>query len=1049
MIPQNVIDQIISIPIVDIIQKYTILKKTGANWEGCCPFHDEKTPSFKVFPKTNSYKCFGCGAGGNGIKFVMEKEKLSFPDACRKIGKDGGVQVPDQAQTPEQIAIHNQAESLFIVNSLAAAYFTSQLNDPVNKPALDYALNRWTEETIKQFEIGYAPDKWDGVINFAREKGIKSEILIKAGLIKESEKAGSKLYDYFRGRLIIPIHNKYGRITGFTARAIAADQKPKYLNTPETEIYHKGKTLFGLNLAFAAIKEKGYAYLVEGNADVIRLHQLGIAETVGTSGTALTLDQIQEIKSLCKSITLIGDTDPAGIKAVDRSAGLIIREGLNCNTIRLPTEGEKADPDSFFTSPEQFQEYAKAHTRDHIIEIATSMSKSSMNPELKLKAINTITGLLIHLDTSCHELYIDQLSKIIKPKKVWNDKLKELRKDLMPVVEITERETIPSHVSLAAWEKFGFYEDKNCYFFKTSKGIVRGCNFVLRPLFHIESVQNAKRLFQIINEHGVSRVIELPTRDLVALSRFKECIESLGNFLWEATDTELNKLKRFLYEETKSCIEITQLGWHRDQFYAWGNGIFNGTFTPVDDNGIVRHGETNYYLPAFSKIYAHEYGLFVNERNFLHRNNNDITLREYSSKLIQVFGDNATIALCFYFASLFRDIVIRKFNFYPILNLFGPKGSGKTELAVSMISFFGRQGKGPNINNTTKAALADHVAQQSNACVLIDEYKNSVDFEKIEFLKGLWDGTGRTRMNMDKDKKKETTAVDCAIILSGQEMPTVDIALFSRLIYLTFNKVEYNDAAKVRFNELKKIEDLGNTHITNQLLSLRKDVVKNYSSSYDQVAADLSIAIGEVVIEDRIFRNWLVVLATFHALREKIDVSFTYAELIKLSATQILIQNKETKKSNEISSFWNIISYLAADGLIKETIDYKIECTPTINTDLVSVEFAEATNILYVQMSRVFLLYRKHGKLAGEKILPTDSIDYYLKSDKRYLGKKRTRFRFIDPTLGRDAEYKTKPQYAYCFLYDDLKISLHTENLTDDTSIRRIGHSEENLEDKF
>jgi hypothetical protein len=225
--------------------------------------------------------------------------------------------------------------------------------------------------------------------------------------------------------------------------------------------------------------------------------------------------------------------------------------------------------------------------------------------------------------------------------------------------------------------------------------------------------------------------------------------------------------------------------------------------------------------------------------------------------------------------------------------------------------------------------------------------------------------------------------------------------------------------------------------------------VKNYSSSYDQVSADLSIAIGEVVIEDRIFRNWLVVLATFHALREKIEVCFTYPELITLSATQILIQNKETKKSNEISSFWNIISYLAADGLIKETIDYKIECAPTINTDLYSVEFPEATNILYVQMSRVFLLYRKHGKLAGEKILPTDSIDYYLNSDKRYLGKKRTRFRFIDPTLGRDAEYKTKPQYAYCFLYDDLKISLHTENLTDDTSIRRIGHSEENLEDKF
>ncbi len=235
--------------------------------------------------------------------------------------------------------------------------------------------------------------------------------------------------------------------------------------------------------------------------------------------------------------------------------------------------GEKMDPDSFFTSAEQFSEYARENTRDHILALADSWSKNPMNPELKLRAIHTLTDLLVHLDSSCHELYVDQLSKIIKPKKAWNDRLKELHKEMTPEVEVKERDAIPSHVSLAAWEKFGFYEDKNCYYFKTSKGIVRGCNFILKPLFHIESVQNAKRLFPITNEHGKSRVIELAQRDLVSLSRFKECIESLGNFLWEVTDTELNKLKRYLYEETQSCVEITQLGWQKQGFFAWGNGI--------------------------------------------------------------------------------------------------------------------------------------------------------------------------------------------------------------------------------------------------------------------------------------------------------------------------------------------------------------------------------------------------------------------------------------------------------------------------------------------
>jgi DNA primase len=231
------------------------------------------------------------------------------------------------------------------------------------------------------------------------------EILQEAGLIKESEHKAGQLYDFFRGRLIIPIHNKYGRIIGFTARAMKDDQKPKYLNTPETAIYHKGKSLFGLNWAQNSVKEKGSVYLVEGNADVIRLHQIGIHETVGSSGTALAMDQIQEIKKLCNSITIIGDTDQAGIKAAEKSARLIIGEGMNCNLIRLPAGDTKADPDS-------------------------------------------------------HQLYIDQVSKLIKPKKAWQDKLKEFIKEETPEVKKEDKlVTIPEHVSFSDWQKYGFYED--------------------------------------------------------------------------------------------------------------------------------------------------------------------------------------------------------------------------------------------------------------------------------------------------------------------------------------------------------------------------------------------------------------------------------------------------------------------------------------------------------------------------------------------------------------------------------------------------------------
>jgi hypothetical protein len=800
-------------------------------------------------------------------------------------------------------------------------------------------------------------------------------------------------------------------------------------------VYNKGITLYGIQRAAHAIREKGFVYVVEGNADVIRMHEIGVENTVCSSGTSLTDEQVSAIKKLSDkiSITLMFDSDKAGQNAINRAAKMIIRQGIPCNLIKLPDDKGKADPDSFFQEHDQFTTFANEKIQDYITWRALELSNKAKAPDHKLKVIDEICDLIIEMSSTAQEMYINTVSKLIPPKKAWTDKLKELKADREPEV-ITE--FIPAHVSLVDFERFGFYEDKNCYYFKTSRGIIKGCNFTLKPLFHIKSTQNAKRLYRMVNEHGQVEDLEILQKDMIALSSFKLVVESRGNFLWEASDAELNKLKRFLYEETKSCLEITQLGWHRDGFFAWGNGIFNSTFTQVDEVGIATHNEINYFLPAFSKMYAGEHGLFINERQFIHRPGNSITLKDYSQKLIQVFGSNASVAICFYIASLFRDVIVQRFTFFPILDLFGPKGAGKTELAVSIMSFFGKQGKGPNINNTTKAALADHVAQVSNACVHIDEYKNTIEPEKIEFLKGLWDGTGRTRMNMDKDKKKETTAVDCGIILSGQEMPTADIALFSRLIYLTFTSYEYTDAAKARFNDLKAIEKLGLSHITNELLGHRKIFMKRFHDSYDQVATDLNLAIGDVIIEDRIFRNWLLVLAAYHAIRDQIEVAFTYEELIKLSATQILIQNRETKKSNEISTFWNIVGFLASDGAIQNGIDYKVEIMSELRTDTVSIEFPEMTNVIFIQMSRVFQMYRKHGKQAGEKILPVDSIDYYLRNDKRFLGKKKTRFRFIDPVAGPNGEYLTKVMPAYCFRYDDLEISLDATNTSDDSTIR-------------
>ena len=365
--------------------------------------------------------------------------------------------------------------------------------------------------------------------------------------------------------------------------------------------------------------------------------------------------------------------------------------------------------------------------------------------------------------------------------------------------------------------------------------------------------------------------------------------------------------------------------------------------------------------------------LFQFERKFIYTSYNNVSLREYSEKLIRVFGDNAKVGLCFLFATLFRDIISGQTKSFPILNIFGPKGSGKSELGKSLMSFFVIDNKAPNIQNATIAALSDAVAQCANALVHLDEYKNSIDLDKREFLKGLWDGTGRSRMNMDRDKKREITSVDCGIILSGQEMPTIDIALFSRLIYLTFNKTEYSNEEKRAFNECDAISLQGLSHLALQLLRHRSKMETDFSTNYRQCMNDLNERLKETTIEDRIQRNWVIPLAAFRTLEAVLDVPFTYRELLGICVDGIIRQNRECKSNNELANFWNVVSYLQQDGEIFLEADFRIDYLSNLKTNKVKdLTFKQPRPILRMQTDRIFMLYKKFARQVGDNALPTE-----------------------------------------------------------------------------
>ena len=632
--------------IYDVLSHYIDLKPNGNKYKGCCPLHGEKTPSFYVTPHMGIYKCFGCGKSGDTIQFIMEHEGVGFKEAveigAKKLNIDFLWTNSQNFNTEE----YKHQQSLKILCNKAAQCFVEQLKS--NEKALDFIKDRnilFDDDNV--FKIGFAP-AGNTFIEYATKEGLNLNLAEEAGLIKTSS---TGKYDTFRDRIIFPLCNKNGQVTGFTGRTILQDKKiAKYLNTSDTTIFQKGEILFGLNIARGTIKKVDRAYLVEGNTDVIRLNKIGIINTIAGSGTALTKQQIELLHNYTNKVTLIYDGDKAGTEAMNKNAENLIKNQFFVSVIILP---DKQDPDSYFKTIEIFDE-ANNESQDYIIHKVTINKEKCKNPIFKSELIKDTAALVAYYEEpSKQEVYIEAASQILKPKKLWQDSLATFVADKTPV----ERKfIIPPDINLSDYYDSGFYASQRCYYFADKKGKPeKQSNFTMTPLFHIESTLNAKRLYEVTNTNNITKVIELPQRDLISIAAFKLRVESLGNFLWTGSEADLNKLKAWLYANTASCKEITQLGWQKEGFFAWGNGIFNGKFTEIDKFGIVPNKGINYYIPAKSSIYKEEPNLFQFERNFIHMEGN-ITLREYFLKFVDVFGNNGKVALSFLIASIFRDI---------------------------------------------------------------------------------------------------------------------------------------------------------------------------------------------------------------------------------------------------------------------------------------------------------------------------------------------------------------------------------------------------------
>lgn len=533
MIDHATIERILdAAEISDVISDFVMLRKRGVNMLGMCPFHNEKTPSFTVSPAKGIFKCFGCGKAGNSVNFIMEHESLTYPEALKWLAKKYHIDVVEHEDTEEQKQLNDERESLMIVSGFAQKYFTRYLweENEGRTIGLSYFRERsFRDDIMKKFEVGYAPDGKTPFTDAAQKEGYKIEFLEKTGL---TIKRDDWVRDRFAGRVMFPIHNLAGRVIAFGGRILKEDKNTaKYLNSPESEIYHKSKVVYGIFQAKREISKTDKCYLVEGYTDVLSMHQAGIENVVASSGTALTADQIRLIKRFTSNITIIYDGDEAGIKASLRGIDLVLEEGMNVKVLLLP---DKEDPDSYAKKmgASGFTKYILDNETDFIqFKTRLLLKNTEKDPVAKAKLITEIIrSVAVIPDTITRSVYIKECSKLldVNEEVLYAEVQKHKRKQSEDFQAIGIREQARKVSRQPEIQKEikpnQFLEEELVYL----RFLLKFCNY---PLFELEGENPGVTELISVGEFMIS---ELEKDDLISENQlfrtiFQEVSENLEN----------------------------------------------------------------------------------------------------------------------------------------------------------------------------------------------------------------------------------------------------------------------------------------------------------------------------------------------------------------------------------------------------------------------------------------------------------------------------------------------------------------------------------------
>lgn len=1023
IISEKSIQQVRDLSITDVISHYEKLDRNG---RCCCPFHAEKTPSFKVTETKGMFKCFGCGVAGDHITFVMNIDKLGFIEAIERIAGIMHItleyeEVPDKEKYEQEKSLKDKMRE--VLQIAVSKYRKNLLSLQEDHPVKQYLTERnITPDIITDWQLGWSGEEWHSI----------SPELISLGLYEPAHKLGiikrandDRNFDGYRSRIIIPITGKHGDLIGLAGRFLEVDVNdqnknyPKYINPPQNELYDKSVTLYGLSKADKKINAEGYAYLVEGYFDVITLHTNEEENTIGSCGTALTEKMALLIKKYTNHVVVFRDGDAAGRKAAVKDISILTENGLKTEIALLP-DGE--DPDSYKRkSVNKLYQDPTLQIQDAILWYVDSLVRDIADDTYKLgQAQQQVLEFLIKIPNDIYRS--NYLDAIVKKHKWKKNKLEQRLNELLEEKDAVEDDDgrtnldkLPKWMDREEFRNKGYCSVNNKkrtgYYSISGETYVEITNFVIRPLFHIYAGKESRHLIQIDNGRQKA-VIDIESKALVAIDLLQQYIVCEGPFIIYGSKAQMLRIATNLLANFPRCLEIKFLGWQQAGFFAFVDKIFvPGTgMIDLDEWGILKHDDHSYLLPAASAAYKELQKTgedpFEPDRCMAFKTSS-INFSQWANRMQSVYLDKGNTAVAFTILTAFRDIIFDIDNNCPHLYCFGERTSGKSKWAESISAVFYQKRSAFNLNSGTDFAFFAYMQRFINCPAVLNEFDESViKPEWFQVIKGIFDGEGRQRGVMGSRNRTEIMKVRSTLVLIGQYLCTMDDnSIVSRSIIEGFNEREFSEDEKQRYEDLKLVQEQGLGSLIIELLQHRVYFKEKYRDVYNETLSEWRRSTdADHNFNQRIMQNWAHLLTSWQLIAEKISLPVSVDQFKKYCRHQALRWSKFIRNSDTLSEFWNTFSFLADQGLLIEGWDYQIHEAVDVRlrkdrNEEYTQEFTQPTKLLYVRMNNVHKHYQQaYRQRNGKEGMSIDNLMHYFSSRKYFLGTmKQKKFkRFIE-----------------------------------------------------